>query len=176
MWPDWVSSCFFWSITRWEPEGQPKAWASVCGCRRIVIDWLDKPSCHWLSSFHCHWHLHLSPGLDGRLRWWCAFSMTSSQWRAWTKVWPRYSSIMLSLTLTNTDESNKCMCVCLWTVSGAVCNEQSQCQAWALQFSCRSWFVTFMHGAGQQRSIDWPLQSCRSVAQPRNCLKIRCCV
>ena len=65
-------------------------------------------------------------------------------------------------------------------VSGGGCNEQSQCQAWALQFACRSWFVTFMHRAGQQRSLDWPLQSRGSAAQPRNWLKIiffwACCI
>ena len=144
VWNDWVSSCSFWSFTRWEHEGQPKAWASV----HIVIDWLYARSGHWLSLHPLrHWHLYVFAGLDGRLRWWCLFSMTSSQWRAWIKVWAVFFNHAVI-------DHWVCVraCGCLWVVSGATCNELL---AWALEFSCHSWFVTLCTvQVNNDRSID----------------------
>ena len=144
VWNDWVSSCSFWSFTRWEHEGQPKAWASV----HIVIDWLYARSGHWLSLHPLrHWHLYVFAGLDGRLRWWCLFSMTSSQWRAWIKVWAGFFNHAVI-------DHWVCVraCGCLWVVSGATCNELL---AWALEFSCHSWFVTLCTvQVNNDRSID----------------------
>ena len=145
-------------------------------------------------SSHCHWlawqtflsltvfiPLSLTLALVSRIRWAIEMVMcVLHDVQSVTSLNQGLTALFFNHAVIDIDKhgwiKQMHVCVCLWTVSGAVCNEQSQCQAWALQFSCRSWFVTFMHGAGQQRSIDWPLQSCWSVAQPRNCLKIRCCV